>query len=97
MIFLVDIDVDNFFGDIDVDDCNDDNAAYCVSQRLCVLSRAWEYYYGESGGSCWLISSLVFVFSLLVLLSFLKGELQEVDTNKENKEEQVGIGGSNMR
>ena len=40
---------------------------------------------------CW------YFFSLLVLLSFLKGELQEVDTNKENKEEQVGIGGSNMR
>ena len=36
-------------------------------------------------------------FSLLVLLSFLKGELQEVYTNKENEEEQVGIGGSNMR
>ena len=86
--------MDIVFGDIDVDDFNDDNAAYCVSQRLCVISWAWEYYYGESG------RSYIFVgicFSLLVLLSFLKGELQEVDTNKENKEEQVGIGGSNMR
>ena len=94
--FFGDIDVDNFFGDIDVDNCKDDDS-YCVSQRFCIISWAWEYYYDESRirSYHWLILSLVFVVSLLVLLSFLRGKHQEVDTNKE-KEGQVGIGGSNM-
>ena len=67
------VDVNDSLVDIDVDNCKDDNS-YCVSQRFCIISWAWEYYYDESRRSYyWLILSLVFVVSLLVLLSFLRG------------------------
>ena len=89
--FFGDIDVDNFFGDIDVDNCKDDDS-YCVSQRFCIISWAWEYYYDESRRSYyWLIIGICCFFVGVAIFS----QRERVDTNKE-KEGQVGIGGSNM-